>query len=58
MEPKTGRDRDDFLNVYLGEYERWGREMARTKKVAMEQERLMDKFRKEKGVSEAWTEAD
>lgn len=58
-QPKTQGERQDFLDGYLGEYERWDRGKERRKKLALEQERLLEKFRREKGGSEAWTtEAD
>lgn len=50
--------KEDFLDGYLGEHTRWERERENRKKLAVEQERLMEKFRREKGESEAWIEVD
>jgi len=57
-EPRTRREREEFLNGYLGDHERWQREGEQTRKLLAEQERLMEKLRRQKGESEAWTEAD
>lgn len=57
-EPRTRRERQEFLVGYLGEHETWNSEKEKTKKLAVEQERLMEKFRREKGETEAWTEAE
>ncbi|ERF73209.1 hypothetical protein EPUS_03050 [Endocarpon pusillum Z07020] len=55
-EPRNERQRQDFLDVYLGEYERWGREAEKRKKMAVEQERLIQNFRtQKKGETEACT---
>jgi hypothetical protein len=57
-EPMTVREKEEFLDGYLGEYDRWGRDREQRRKLAVEQERLMERIRKEKKESEAWTEAD
>jgi hypothetical protein len=59
MQPRTESEREDFLDGYLGEHDKWDREKQKRKKLAAEQERLMERFKKEKGdTSEAWTEAE
>jgi hypothetical protein len=57
-EPMRKGQKEDFLDGYLGEHARWERERENRKKLAVEQERLMEKFRREKGESEAWNELD
>jgi len=52
-QPKTDREREEFLDDYLGEHERWLRENDRRRKLAMEQQRLMHKFKDNKGDSGA-----
>jgi hypothetical protein len=57
-EPKTDREREEFLDDYLGEYDRWVRENDRRRKLVMEQERMMHRFKGDKGESGAsgpWT---
>ncbi|KAF7507620.1 hypothetical protein GJ744_010290 [Endocarpon pusillum] len=55
-EPRNERQRQEFLDVYLGEYERWGREAEKRKKMAVEQERLIQNFKtQKKGETEACT---
>jgi hypothetical protein len=57
-EPLNKRQREDFLDVYLGDHERWETERENREKLIAEQERLMERLKKEKRESEAWTEAD
>lgn len=57
-EPMNARERLEFLDGYLGEYERWEGEREKRRKLALEQERLLERIRKEKRESDAWTEAD
>ena len=57
-EPMTASEKLEFLDGYLGEYERWEGEREKRRKLAMEQERLLERIRREKRDSEAWTEAD
>lgn len=57
-EPMDEREKDEFLDGYLGEYMRVHREREKRKNLAEEQARLLEKFAKEKAENEAWTEAD
>lgn len=57
-EPRTESEREEFLDGYLGEHERWSRDKEKRKKLAIEQERIMERLRRDKGETEAWTEAD
>lgn len=58
LEPMEKSDMKDFLDGYLGEHERWVKEKEKREKLAAEQERLIERFKKEKGENEGWTEAD
>ena len=58
-EPRNQTEREEFLDGYLGEHKRWDKEKEKRRKLVVEQERLLEKLRKEKGENEAWmTEAD
>lgn len=46
------------MDGYLGEHERWQSEKEKRKRLVREQERLMEKLRREKEGIETWTEAD
>lgn len=50
--------REDFLDDYLGEYDRWEREKEKQKKLAAEAEKLIDKIQKEKAESDACADAE
>jgi hypothetical protein len=56
--PMEKSDMKEFLNGYLGEHERWTKEKEKREKLAVEQERLIERLKKEKGENEWWTEAD
>jgi hypothetical protein len=56
-EPLNNRQREEFLDVYLGEYESWERDRVNREKLIVEQERLMERL-KQKRESEACTETD
>lgn len=53
-EPRTLREREEFVNEYLGEHERWESEKGKRSKLVREQERLMEKLKREKGRTETW----
>lgn len=57
-QPRSHREREEFLDGYLGEHERWQSEKEKRKRLVREQERLMEKLRREKEGIETWTEAD
>jgi hypothetical protein len=51
-------DKREFLEGYLGDHQRWGRERERRDQLVAEQESLMEKFKQHKGETGTWTEAE